>query len=288
MAALVDGVINVLSNLQMSLASAGELVIEGMRQLGQLRLWHKSVSNPAEMIDGPIVEEVPHVLAGANGPELLAQAQGVGKMLIHLVPLRMGMGTIYRPFRNGIGLRLIHQVSGPGSDWLNQNLSPLALQEFKHVEVAVAFGELGPEFPGDFDHRFDTSAVHFDGVQFVAGRLQGIEIILAPHMLVPFPKSIECVAQNLVALELGFRPVRCLLFDLKRLAILEILAQSVHRLAKDPVGLSLGYLERTNLVDEIVDHVPELQSIQHSEAEIDGKLQPRFTGLGLDSIAVFE
>src|SRR6516162_9030646 len=207
---------------------------------------------------------------------------------MHLVPLRIGVGTIYGPFRDGIRLRLIHQVSDPRGDWLNQNLRPLALQKFKHVEVAVAFRELGPEFSGDFDHGFDTRAIHFDRVQLVARRLQGIEIILTPPMLVPFPKSIDRVAQNLVALELGFCPVRGALFDLKCLAILQVLAQSVDRLAKNPVGLSLPYLERTNLVDKIVNHVPEVQRIQHSETEIDRELQPRFSGFGLDSIAVFE
>src|SRR5215472_450203 len=166
MAALVDGVINVLSNLQMSLASAGELVIEGMRQLGQLRLWHKSVSNPAEMIDGAIVEEVPHALAGADGPKLLAQAQGVGKMFIHLVPLRMSMGTIYRPFRDGIRLPLIHQVRGPRGDGLNQNLGPFALQNLKLGDVAVAWGGRAQKSPGVFDQGFDRGGFHFDGVKF--------------------------------------------------------------------------------------------------------------------------
>ena len=64
MAALVDGVINVLSNLQVSHASAGALVVEGMRQFSELRLRHKPVSNPAEMIDGAIVEEIPKALTG--------------------------------------------------------------------------------------------------------------------------------------------------------------------------------------------------------------------------------
>ncbi len=41
------------------------------------------------------------------------------------------------------------------------------------------------------------------------------EIILAPHVLVPFAEHVGGVAQNLVALELRLGPVRRALFDLE-------------------------------------------------------------------------
>src|SRR5215469_11979319 len=82
----------------MPLASAGKLIVERMRQLGQLRLWHKRMCNLAQVPDGAIVEEVERALAGADGPKFLAQTYIVGEMFLRLVPLRMGMRTIYRPF----------------------------------------------------------------------------------------------------------------------------------------------------------------------------------------------
>jgi hypothetical protein len=41
----VDGVIHVLPDFEMSLSAAGELVIERMRQFGQLRLWYELMTN---------------------------------------------------------------------------------------------------------------------------------------------------------------------------------------------------------------------------------------------------
>ncbi len=40
--------------------------------------------------------------------------------------------------------------------------APSLLQEVEHVEVAVAFGGLRPEFAGDLDDRLHAQAVDFD------------------------------------------------------------------------------------------------------------------------------
>src|ERR1700747_3311230 len=104
MAKLVDGVINVLAHLELSFSSSCELVVEGMRQFRQLRLRNELVGNPAHLPDCAVIEEVPHALPGADAPELLAQTDVVGELLFGLVPLRIGMGTIDRPFRYGVRL----------------------------------------------------------------------------------------------------------------------------------------------------------------------------------------
>src|SRR5262249_54104427 len=102
--------------------------------------------------------------------------------------------------------------------------------------------------------------------------LEGIQIILAPHVLVPLPKHVEGIPQDLVALEFRLRPIRRDLFDLERLAILEVLAQTVYSLPKNAIALPFGHLKRTHLVDEIVNHIAQVHRVEHSKAEIDREL----------------
>ena len=156
------------------------------------------------------------------------------------------------------------------------------------MEIAVALGELRPEFAGDFHDRLHLRAVHFDAVHLVASGGQRVEIILAPEMLVHLAEDVERVAQNLVALEFRLGPVRRALLDFERLAVFQILAQTVHRLAEHAIGFALLHFKRANLVDKIVEDVAHVHRIEHAEAEIDRELQARLAGRGLDSVAVLE
>jgi hypothetical protein len=107
-------------------------------------------------------------------------------------------------------------------------------------------------------------------------------------VLVPFPEHVEGVAENLVALELRLRPVRSALLDLKRLAVLQVFAESIDHLAEYAIGLALVHFVRTNLVDEIVDDIAQVHRIQHAEAEIDREFQSRLAGGSLDPVAILE
>ena len=151
-AELVHGVVDVLADFEVPFAAARELVVEGMRQFGQFRLRHQVMRDAAQILRCAVVEETPHPLARANAPQLLAQADVVREMLFQLVPLRVPVRTIDRPFGNRVRLGLVHQVGNPGGDGLDQHLRAFALQEFEHVEVAVALGGLRPEFAGDLHH----------------------------------------------------------------------------------------------------------------------------------------
>ena len=51
---------------------------------------------------------------------------------------------------------LIHHVHDPGSNGLDENLSALPFQERKHIEVAVSFRGLRPEFTDDLYDRLDA------------------------------------------------------------------------------------------------------------------------------------
>src|ERR1700732_687668 len=114
------------------------------------------------MVDGAMIEEIPHALASADPPQFLAQANVISKLLLELVPFRIAVWTIDWPFRCRMGLGLIHQIRYPCSDGLDYDLCALALQEFKHVEVSVAFRDLRPKFAGDFYDGLYACAVDFD------------------------------------------------------------------------------------------------------------------------------
>src|SRR5215472_15177394 len=102
------------------------------------------VSESAHVLDGPMIEEIPHPFTGSNAPEFLAQPNVVGEVLLEFMPLGVAMRSIRWPFGGRMSLSLIQQVRHPGRNRLNQHLCPFALEEVEHVEVAVAFRQLGP------------------------------------------------------------------------------------------------------------------------------------------------
>ena len=231
------------------------------------------MSDPAEVLDGAVIEKSPRLLTKADAPQLV-QANVVGSFL-RFVPLGIAMRPVHRPLGDGVGLRLVHQVRNPGGDGLNDDLRAFALQEIEHVEVAVALRDLRPEFTGDFHHRFHLGAIDFDRVHALAGGIEGAEVVLAPHVLVPFPEDIGGVAENLVALEFRLGPIRCALFDLKALAVAQVLAQAVHGFVENTIGFALVHFVGADLINQVVEHIAQVHGIQHAEPEIDGELQPR-------------
>src|SRR3979490_280010 len=94
-------------------------------------------------------------------------------------------------------------------------------------------------------------------------------------MLVHLSENIEGVPQDLVTLEFRLRPVRRPLFDFKRIPVSEVFAKPIHRLAKYPLSFAFVYLERTNLVDEVVEHVPEVHGVQQGALVVKWKLRSR-------------
>ena len=103
-------------------------------------------------------------------------------------------------------------------------------------------------------------------------------------MLVHLAEHVKRVPQDLVALELRLGPVRRPLLDLKRIPIPEVLREHIHRLAKHALSLALLHFERTNLVDQVVAHIAQVQGVQHAESEVNGELQAGIVGCGLDGL----
>src|SRR6202041_3603915 len=98
MTQLVDGVINVLSHLEVPFSSSCELVVERMRQIREFILWYQMVGNATHLLDRTVIEEIPHALPGADAPQLLAQTDVIGQLPLGFVPLGFLVGAINRPF----------------------------------------------------------------------------------------------------------------------------------------------------------------------------------------------
>src|SRR5579872_7507000 len=98
--------------------------------------------NSAEILDGTVVQAIPHPFPDSNSHLLLAQSQIIRKMLFQLPPLWVPMRTVHRPLRFGMSFSLVHQIGNPGRNWLYQHLCAFPLEEIEHVEVAIAFGDL--------------------------------------------------------------------------------------------------------------------------------------------------
>ena len=156
------------------------------------------------------------------------------------------------------------------------------------MEVAVAFGDLRPEFSSDLYHRLYPGTVNFNRVHLLAGSVQGVQVVLAPHVLVPLAEHVEGVAQDFVLFDFGLEPLRSALFDFERLAVAQVFAQAIHHLAEHAIGLAFIGFEGTDLVDQIVDHIAEVHGVQHAEAEVNRELQSWLAGSGFDSVTVFE
>jgi hypothetical protein len=133
------------------------------------------------------------------------------------------------------------------------------------VEVAITLGDLRPELARDLHHRLHFRAIHWDRIELLAGSGQGIEVVLAPEVLMHLAENVEGVAQNLVVFEPGLCPVGRALFNFERVTVFEIMAEPIHRLPEYFVGLTLIDFKRTDLVYEVIEHVTQMHGVQHAE-----------------------
>ena len=68
MAELVNRVVNVLADFEVSLTAASVLVVEGMSHFRQFRLRYQLVRDASQVPDRAVIEEIPHSLACADSP----------------------------------------------------------------------------------------------------------------------------------------------------------------------------------------------------------------------------
>ena len=104
--------------------------------------------------------------------------------------------------------------------------------------------------------------------------------IFAQSAAEPFDLLVFCDA--------GPGPRRRSLHDVPAFAVAQRIGQRLDRLPNHPVRLPLVHFEGANLVDQLIDHVPEIERIEHAHAEVDRELQSRLAAGRLDAIRLLE
>ena len=168
---------------------------------------------------------------------------------------------------------LVDHVHDPGADGLHQHLCAFALQEVEHVEVAVAFGGLRPEFAGDLDDRFHAQAVDIDAVEVVAAVLQRGHILVALELLHELTDILRGIAEAAQVLTHA-------LIELPRTLLAEDLVEVIHLLVEDLIGFAGIDLVGAQRVGDFVHHVAAIQRVEDAQEEVDVHFQPGF-GVGL-------
>ena len=102
------------------------------------------------------------------------------------------------------------------------------------------------------------------------------------------PNTLKVLRRILLFLNFGFAHSGALSSISNDLRFLRSSHKLVDHLAEHAIRLALFHFERTNLVDEVVDHVAQVHGVQHAESEVDGELQSRLARRGLDAVAVLE
>ena len=80
-------------------------------------------------------------------------------------PGRRSLYGLFNPFAVGnLVPGLMNHVINPCPHRLHHHLSSLPLQELEHVEIAIAFGRLRPEFSCNLHQGLYPGSIDFDGI----------------------------------------------------------------------------------------------------------------------------
>src|SRR5207244_9946401 len=102
-------------------------------------------------------------------------------------------------------------------------------QEVEHVEVAIAFRGLGPEFAGDLDDGLNAQAIDIDRVEAVAAALQGGHVFVALQLVHKLADVLRGVAEATEILAHA-------LIELPGTLLAEYLVEIIHLLVEHAVG----------------------------------------------------
>ncbi len=162
------------------------------------------------------------------------------------------------------------------------------LQEGEHVEVAIAFGGLRPELAGDLDDRLHAQAVDLDGVDAVAAGMQRIDVFLAIEIVSDLAQGAADARDFLVLFKIRLGPRWRGIHDVPALAVAQRVGQRLYGVADYLVRLTLVHLKGTDLIDQLVDHVAEVERIEHAHTEIDRELQAGLAARRFDAVSLLE
>ena len=196
MAEMMDGVVHILPDFQVTFAAAGQRVVEGMRQLRQFFLRRQRTAPHCLAFDDARVLAVPDALAhGEEEPFLAEVLPFIRQRLLQLPPgwPRVGGIETLRLAALAFPWCIRYMIQLPIG--IDQDVSALAFEEGKHVEVAIALGGLRPEFAGDLDDRLYAKPIHFYPADTFAAMAQHITVGIAVQVFAYLAQGIERVFQ---------------------------------------------------------------------------------------------
>src|SRR5215211_4980601 len=140
MAQVFVAVVDILGDFEVSLASFGAGIVVGMPHPQQLELVDQGVWLVAQSGPQAVILTVIDLPCERQHSELLDKIQLTVGVFAELIPVRHLLPLTQAPAVSGLVLGLIEEVASPGRDWLANDLSPLAIQEGEHVEIAITLG----------------------------------------------------------------------------------------------------------------------------------------------------
>ena len=134
-------------------------------------------------------------------------------------------------------------VHDPGADRLHDNLRAFALQEGEHVEVAVAFGGLRPEFAGDLHDWLHAEAIDLDLIEAVADVVKRDHVVVRRELVQELAEILDrSLHRNLV------RDFAELLLNRPRRLLLQHFVHVVDSFVENRIGVAGVRFERPHLV----------------------------------------
>jgi hypothetical protein len=115
-----------------------------------------------------------------------------------------------------------------------------------------------------------------------------IDILLAIEIVGNLPQRAADPLDLLVLLEIRLRPHRRGIPDVPALAVAQRIRKRLRGLSNDAVSFTFVYLEWTNLIDQLVQHVAEVERIEHPHAEVHREFETGLAAGRLDAVRLLE
>ena len=272
---LVVGVVNVLRDFQVTFTARRARVVVRVRDALQLVLIYQLVSHAAQRFHDLVILAAEDQLGQAQLHDLVAHVEFDLGVLVQTPHRRQDRALFQSLLVLGFLDGLVDQVVDPRPDRLDDQLRALALEERKHVEVAVALGGLRPELTGDLDDGLHPQAVHGDRVEAVAYVVQRLNIAIAIKL---FEELTEVIDDPLHGDFVG--DLAQLVLHLPRRLLLQHLVHVVHDFIHGGVGRAGLNFERPDGIADLVDAVAHIHAVEHVQEEVGVHAQAGF-GAGL-------
>ncbi len=124
--------------------------------------------------------------------------------------------------------------------------------------------------------------------QALTGEAHRFEEVLGVKVIEDLAQRVADIFEFLVPGQTARNPSRRALEDFVTLAVLQKIAESVHDFLDGLVGCARNNLVGTNLVNQVVDHIAQVDGVELAHAEVNGKFQAGIAGHRIDAMVLLE